>query len=166
MVDLGSDDKEEGELALEQARIYVNIDRVDEAIELLKAQIEATPKDSLHHWLYLLDIYRDTNQKEEFLQSAKQLHQSFNVMIPLWENVPLPMVIASSLEEFSHIVEELTALWVDHEKTAETKAYIDDLLTENRSSDRTGFSMEVFQELILLRDLLNVREKLAESDQE
>lgn len=170
VVELGSNYKEEGELALEQARIYVNIDRVDEAIALLKAQIETTPKASLHHWLYLLDIYRDTNRKEEFLQSAKQLHQSFNVMIPLWENVPLPMVIASSLEEFSHIAEQLTTLWAGlektYEKTAETKAYIDDLLTGNRSSDRSGFSMEVFQELLLLRDLLNVREKLAESDQE
>lgn len=170
VVELGSDYKEEGELALEQARIYVNIDRVDEAIELLKAQIEATPKASLHHWLYLLDIYRDTDQKEAFLQCAKQLHQSFNVMIPLWENVALPMVIASSLEEFPHIVEQLTTLWAGlekpQEKIAETKAYIDDLLTDNRGSDRAGFSMEVFQELLLLRDLLNVREKLAESDQE
>jgi cell division septum initiation protein DivIVA len=170
VVELRNDNKEEGELALEQARIYVNIDRVDEAIELLKAQIEATPKASLHHWLYLLDIYRDTNQKEAFLQSAKQLHQSFNVMIPQWENVPLPMVIASSLEEFPHIVEQLTTLWAGlekpQEKIAETKAYIEDLLTDNRGSDRTGFSMDVFQELLLLRDLLNVREKLAESDQE
>lgn len=166
VVDLGSDYKEEGELALEQARIYVNIDRVEEAIELLKAQIEATPKTSLHHWLYLLDIYRDTNQKEEFLHCAKQLHQSFNVMIPLWENAPVAMVIASSIEEFPHIVEQLTILWADNESITETKAYIDDLLTDNRSSDRTGFSMEVFQELLLLRDLLNVHEKLAESNQE
>ena len=57
--------------------------------------------------------------------------------------------------------EQLTTLWADHEKIAEIKAYIDDLLTDNRSSDRTGFSMDVFQELILLLDLLNVREKLA-----
>lgn len=168
VVDLGNDEsldyKEEGELALEHARIYVSIERVDEAVALLKAQIESTPKASLHHWLYLLDIYRDTNQKEAFLQYARQLHQSFNVMIPLWENTPVPMVIASSLEEFPHIVEQLTTLWADNEKTAETIVYIDDLLTDNRGSDRTGFGMEVFQELILLRDLLNGREKLTESD--
>lgn len=61
------DSQKEGDLALEQARIYVNRNREKEAITLLKSRIEAAPFASLYHWLYLLDIYRDTKQKEEFL---------------------------------------------------------------------------------------------------
>ena len=157
----GLDYKEEGELILEQARIYLNIGRLDEATDLLKAQIKAMPKDSLHHWLYLLDIYRDHQLKNEFLHYAKQLHETFNVMMPLWDNAKLPIVMASSLEEFPHIVQELTGLWADSLDKA--KAYIDDLINDNRSSERAGFSMDVFQELVVLHDLITAREKIAAS---
>ena len=159
----GWDYKEEGELILEQARIYLNIARVDEATELLKAQIKAMPKASLHHWLYLLDIYRDHQQQSEFLHYAKQLHETFNVMMPLWGNATLPIVMASSLEEFSHIMKNLTELWKNPEPLIEAKAYIDELITDNRASERAGFSMEVFQELVLLRDLLAVRANMVMS---
>lgn len=155
-------------MVLEQAKIYVNINRQREAIMLLKSQIQSTPKTSLHHWLALLDIYRQTNQKEEFLDYARQLHQTFNVMLPTWDNSPLPMVVATSLEEFPHVMEHIIELWtycdMDEEKTAETKAYLDTLLTDNRDSERAGFGLEVLQEIMLLRDLLDMREKLAHED--
>ncbi len=161
-------DREEAELLLGQAKVFVQVDRAGYAIRLLKAQIQAAPKASLQHWLYLLDIYRETNQKEEFLEHAKQLHQNFNVMMPLWENTPLKMVIASSLEEFSHITAKVTKLWADCKKEAnsitQTKAYLDELLTDNRDSQRSGFSMEVFQEIMTLRNLLDEREKQTEEE--
>lgn len=161
-------DKNEAELILEQAKIFVQIDRAAYAVRLLKTQIQAAPKTALHHWLYLLDIYRNTNQKEEFLQYARQLHQSFNVVTPLWENAPSQIVIASSIEEFSHISAKVTKLWADCEQElkaiTQTKNYLDELLTDNRDSERAGFSMEVFQEIMLLRDLLDVRDKLVNID--
>ena len=161
-------DKNEAELILEQAKIFVQIDRSSYAVKLLKTQIHAAPKTALHHWLYLLDIYRNTNQKEEFLKYAKQLHENFNVMIPLWESSPSQVAIASSIEEFSHISSNVTKLWADCEKEAnkiaQTKGYLDELLTDNRDSERAGFSMEVFQEIIMLRDLLDVRDKLVQID--
>ncbi|MEQ1487032.1 MAG: hypothetical protein ABL920_00955 [Methylotenera sp.] len=161
--------KEEGELALEQARIYVNINRGREATMLLKSQIQAAPKESLHHWLYLLDIYRDTNQKEEFWQYANKLHETFNVIAPRWDlSTPLDLVAPTSLEEFPHIIENLTQLWGACEesagKCAELKAYIDTLLTDNRNHERTGFSVEVLEEIMLLSDVLDVRAKLANID--
>ncbi len=163
-------DKEEAELLLGQAKVFVQVDRAGYAIRLLKAQIQAAPKTSLQHWLYLLDIYRETNQKEAFLEHAKQLHQNFNVMMPLWENTPPKMVIASSLEEFSHITAKVTKLWADCIKEAnsitQTKAYLDELLTDNRDSQRSGFSMEVFQEIMTLRNLLDEREKQTEEEME
>lgn len=161
-------DKNEAELILEQAKIFVQIDRPAYAIKLLKTQINAAPKAALHHWLYLLDIYRNTNQEEEFLKYAEQLHQNFNVVMPLWDNTPSKMMIASSIEEFTHISNKVTKLWADCEKEAkkiaQTKVYLDELLTDNRDSERAGFSMEVFQEIILLRDLLDVRDKLVQVD--
>ena len=159
-----ADAKEEGELVLEKTLIYVGLHRINEAIELLTIYIQATPKTALHHWLYLLDIYRDNNQKKDFLQYAKQLHESFNVILPQWEKASLPKVIASSLEEFTHISAKVTQLWASYEKEykalAQTKGYLDQLLMDYRDSKCTGFSMEVFQEIMALRDILDVREKL------
>ena len=160
--------KEEGDLVLEQAKIYVNIDREKEAILILKAQIQSAPKASLDHWLALLDIYRKTKQKEEFLESAHQLHQTFNVIQPTWDNLPLPMVIATSLLEFPHIIEPLMRLWGECdkslEKLVETKIYLDNLLTDNRDSERGGFGLEVLLEIKLLRDILDLRDKFSHQE--
>ncbi|MDP1765890.1 MAG: hypothetical protein Q8K83_03205 [Methylotenera sp.] len=157
--------KEEVEQVLEQARIYINLNRFKEAIMLLKTQIQETPKAALHHWFCLLDLYRKSNQKEDFLNDAKQLHENFNIMMPQWEKTTFPSLTASSLEELPHIVERLTALWVAESKVTdnmvETKAYLDELLTDNRSTERIGFGKEVFKEIMLLRDMLDIRLKLS-----
>ena len=118
--------------ALEQAKIFLEIQREDEAIKLLKAQISAAPKATLQHWILLLDIFRNTNQKEEFMQYAKLLHENFNVIMPAWESTTLPAAITNSLEEFEHISAKMTQLWASCEKEAQrisqTKKYLDDLL--------------------------------------
>jgi tetratricopeptide (TPR) repeat protein len=160
--------KEEGDLVLEQARIYANINREKEAIQILKAQIQSAPKASLDYWLAVLDIYRKTNQKEAFIESAHQLHQTFNVIQPTWDNLPLPMVIATSLLEFPHIIEPLMKLWgecdEDLEKLIETKVYLDALLTDNRDNERGGFGLEVLMEIKLLRDILDLRDKFSNQE--
>jgi hypothetical protein len=160
--------KEEGDLVLEQARIYININRENEAILILKSQIQSAPKESLDHWLTLLDTYRKTNRKDEFLESAQQLHQVFNVIQPTWDNIPLPMVIATSLLEFPHIIEPLMKLWSECdnsvEKLLETKIFLDKLLTDNRDSERSGFGLEVVLEIKLLRNILDIREKFSSKD--
>lgn len=89
-------------------------------------------------------------------------------MAPQWESTPVPMVVASSLEEFPHIVDTLIKLWANNEKalgdTSEIKAYLDKLLIDNHNSERAGFSLEVLQEIMLLRSLLDVSDKLKEED--
>lgn len=78
------------------------------------------------------------------------------------------MVVASSLEEFPHIIDTLIKLWANNENalgdTSEIKAYLDKLLIDNRNSERAGFSLEVLQEIMLLRSLLDVSDKLKEED--
>lgn len=160
--------KEEVRQVLEQAKIYINLNRLKEAMMLLRTQIQETPKAALHHWFCLLDLYRKSNQKEDFLNNAKQLHESFNIMLPQWEKTTFPSLGASSLEELPHIVERLTTLWAAENKVTDnmykTKAYLDELLMDNRSTERIGFGIEVFQEIMLLRDMLDIRLKLALDD--
>lgn len=168
-VDIEVDDyleqQKEANLVLEKAKIYTNMNRIKEAVMLLKTQIQETPKVALHHWFYLLEICRISNQKEAFLNNARQLHEKFNIMPPQWEKSKFPPLVASSLEELPHIIERLTKLWTVEGKATEnlvqTKAYLDELLMDNRSTERMGFGIEVFQEIMLLRDMLDTRFKLA-----
>ena len=86
-------------------------------------------------------------------------------MMPSWDDVTLPEAIATSLEQFEHISQKMTLLWENCEKEAgkiaQTKQYLDDLLMDNRSNERAGFSLEVFKEIMLLRGMLEMRQKLA-----
>jgi hypothetical protein len=89
-------------------------------------------------------------------------------MMPQWEATLAPIEVATSLDEFPHIIEKLTKLWLAEGKVSddmpETKAYLDQLLMDNRSTERIGFGTEVFQEIMLLRDILDARSKLALDD--
>ncbi len=151
--------QEESEQILEQAQMYVSFGRMDVAIGLLRAQIKTMPKASLRHWLYLLDIYRDTNKQAEFEESARDLHSHYNVAIPTWQAVESAVSTAQSLEEYPHIMEVLTKIWMAEPDSAKT--YLAELLTDTRQNERAGFSMAVFEDIVLLDSVLAMREKMA-----
>lgn len=151
--------QDESEQILEQAQMYVSFGRTDVAIGLLRAQIKTMPKASLRHWLYLLDIYRHANKQAEFEESAHDLHVHYNVAIPTWQSVESAPVMAQSLEEYPHIMEVLLKIW--HAEPASAKTYLDELLTDTRQNERAGFSLSVFEEIVLLDGVLVMREKMA-----
>ncbi|HEY8117960.1 MAG TPA: hypothetical protein VIE91_01840 [Methylophilaceae bacterium] len=156
-VDPGILSVEEIDSVVEEARIFVSMDRVNEAKSLLTSYIEELPKAALAPWLYLMDIYRDENQKDEFIALAKRFHQTFNVMAPQWEDVQVAMVVAKSLEEFPHIVSQLLNKWA----AGQAKPYLEELLSDNREGERTGFSLEVLEEIMTLQGLLEIRDEIS-----
>ncbi|CAG0976620.1 hypothetical protein MTYP_01524 [Methylophilaceae bacterium] len=127
--------------------------KISEAVPLLKIIIETDPKGSLSPWLSLLEIYRKQEQKDEFNQLSAQMHQAFNVMAPLWDDVESSMVIPKTLEEFPHLIEQLETAWQD----GSAGQFLDRLLFDNRDGEREGFSLEVLQEITLLQDILNLK---------
>lgn len=149
---------EEIDSVTEEAKILVSMDRPAQATLLLLNHISDQPKASLPPWLYLLDIYRSQGQKDEFLDLAKRLHTTFNVMTPQWEETKVAMVVATSLEEFPHIISQLTEAWV----AGEAQQYLAGLLEDNREGERVGFSLDVLQEIMLLQGVLEIRESIAD----
>lgn len=142
------------EAARQQARIMIETGKPRAAMDMLKKVIETQSEVPLETWLDLLEIYRDSGLKTEFNELAQRLHQNFNVMMPQWEKVEVPLVVATSLEAFPHICEQLVKHW--QEGSADT--YLQNLLTDNRGGERTGFGPEVMQEILLLQGLLKNRE--------
>lgn len=138
---------------LHEAKVFMKKDQVNDAIEHLKWAIRAKPKASITIWMFLLDIYRKNNEKEAFEKLAFEMHQNFNVMTPLWESREVAIVVSESLEDFPYIIQFLTEKWPN----PKIITYLQKLITDNRSGERAGFSQSVIEEIVLLKDVLEIR---------
>ena len=141
---------------LSEAKLLMSINRHQDAIAHLKLTIESQPKASINHWLYLLEIFRKLNLKDDFEAYAKGLHDIYNVMTPVWYETEISIVVPQSLEEFPHIIEKLCSVWPGELATV----YLRGLITDNRGGDRTGFGKTVVNEILLLVAMLNIRKDL------
>jgi hypothetical protein len=145
---------------LEEAKLLMSVNRGTDAIAHLKMTIESQPKASINHWLYLLEVYRKLNLKEEFEVYAERLHLTFNVMTPVWYEkeavVNTTMVVPQSLEEFPHIMEQLYGVWPGELATV----YLRSLITDNRGGERAGFGKAVVSEILMLIALLDTHKEL------
>ena len=141
---------------LSEAKLLMSINRHQDAIAHLKLMIESQPKASINHWLYLLEIFRKLNLKDDFEAYAKGLHNIYNVMTPVWYETEISIVVPQSLEEFPHIVEKLCSVWPGELATV----YLRGLINDNRGGDRTGFGKAVLNEVLLLVAMLDIRKDL------
>ena len=140
---------------LEEAKLLMSVNRGTDAIAHLKMTIESQPKASINHWLYLLEVFRKLNLKAEFEEYANRMHQTFNVMTPVWYEkeavATVAIVVPQSLEEFPHIMEQLYGVWPGELASV----YLRSLITDNRGGERTGFGKIVVGEILFLIELLD-----------
>ena len=139
---------------LEEAKLLMSVNRGADAIAHLKMTIESQPKASINHWLYLLEVFRKLNLKDEFEQYADSLHETFNVMTPIWYEKlaeTTQLVVPQSLEEFPHILEQLYGVWPGEL----AGVYLRSLITDNRGGERVGFGKSVVNEILFLIELLD-----------
>ena len=141
---------------LAEAKLLMSINRHQDAIAHLKLTIESQPKASINHWLYLLEVFRKLNLKDDFEAYAKGLHDIYNVMTPVWYETEISIVVPQSLEEFPHIIEKLCSVWPGELATV----YLRGLITDNRGGDRAGFGKAVFSEILMLIVVLDSRKDL------
>ena len=141
---------------LAEAKLLMSINRHQDAIAHLKLTIESQPKASINHWLYLLEIFRKLNLKDDFEAYAKGLHDIYNVMTPVWYETEISIVVPQSLEEFPHIIEKLCSVWPGGLATV----YLRGLITDNRGGDRAGFGKAVLNEVLMLIAVLDSRKDL------
>jgi pilus assembly protein FimV len=135
------------------AQQLVADNRLSEAAQLLKTQIESAPKASLLARLYLLRLLRDLSWEDDFEKYANELHQRYNVLTPMLSHQALDLEIPTCLEAFPHILEQLQQHW----PTPAAASYLQDLLVDNRGGDRMGFSEDVLEEMAILLEVHALR---------
>lgn len=140
---------------VDEARVIVALGRTGNAIRLLNDHIDMHPHASVSAWLYLLELYRATGNQRAFTDLGQRMHTTFNVMVPAWEASKSALILPQSLEEFPHVMQRIIDGW----GTTGCRDYLRNLLQDNREGERTGFSVEVFQEISLLLGVLEHREQ-------
>jgi hypothetical protein len=150
--------KTQADVTLQTAKLLMNANRSQDAMSHLKESIEAQPKGSIEHWLYLLEIFRKLKLKVEFESYAERLHQTFNVMTPVWyesKSSNVSMIVPQFLEEFPHIMAKLYTEWPSKFATE----YLRSLIADNREGIRAGFCKGVLDEILCLISLLETRKE-------
>lgn len=137
------------EPTLELAEIMLSLGLDQGAAQTLVEYTEANPRQALHHWLKLLDIYRNSGHVEEFKETAEKLRRNFNIQAEDWAKANTAE--APTLEGFARLADHVQQVWT---KPEECIAYLQNLLEDNREGARAGFPQPVAEEILLLIDIL------------
>ncbi|MDD2664675.1 MAG: hypothetical protein PHD19_13070 [Dechloromonas sp.] len=135
---------------LELAEMMLAYGRLRGAAETLAAHIEATSPDNILPWSMLLDLYRRRGMREEFETLAALMDQRFNVHLPAWSETTTPVSGLKSLEDYAHIIWRTTHTW----GTQTCLDYLYALARDTRAGQRSGFPLEVIEEIALLMRIL------------
>ena len=136
--------------ALELADVMTSMGMSDGAAEALVQRIKENPRQSLMHWLKLLEVYRQNGQKRQYEQAKSDIRRNFNVDAGDWEADAGSSDENPSLESYSHVTTTLKKLW----PTPQCTEYLLSLLADNRQGTRVGFPPPVVEEIVLLLAVL------------
>ena len=135
----------------DEAQFYVDLDRSDQAIEILRDHIETqqSERDSPAAWLMIFDLYRRTNDRAGYDELAPKFRTHFNGRMPDWDNYGHELALDDGLEAFPHLVAVLQRDW----GTPAARTFLEELLYDNRGGSRLGFSLAAYRDILLLLQL-------------
>ncbi|MFZ1447098.1 MAG: hypothetical protein WAS49_16830, partial [Candidatus Dechloromonas phosphoritropha] len=140
--------QDESTIAL--AEIMLSFGRLQGATETLARHIEESASDNPRPWLMLLDLYRRGGLRADYTKLLPALRKKFNLQVPAWQDLEIPASGLKSLEDYEHVITRLTATW----GTQNCLDYLYRLVHDNREGQRSGFPLEVVEEIVLLMLIL------------
>ena len=140
----------------DEAQVYADLGRNDQAIELLRDHIDSQTGEltSPAPWLMIFELYRRTNNRQGYDELAPQFRKHFNGRVPDWDNYGHELALDDGLEAFPHLVTRIERDW----GSVEARKFLEELLYDNRGGSRLGFSLAAYRDILLL---LQVHEGLS-----
>jgi Tfp pilus assembly protein FimV len=138
------------ESAIALAEIMLSFGRLQGATETLARHIEDSASDNPRPWLMLLDLYRRGGLRGDYTKLLPTLRRKFNLQVPAWQDLEAPVSGLRSLEDYEHVIAQLTTIW----GTQDCLNYLYRLVHDNREGQRIGFPLEVVEEIVLLMLIL------------
>ncbi|WP_154715897.1 hypothetical protein [Sterolibacterium denitrificans] len=134
---------------LELADVMTSLGLAKEAAAAVIEHIRQHPDQDPSHWFKVLEIYRNTGNREAFDAATQELRQKLNVAVDDWASDSGKQE-KTSLEHYPHLAQNLQALW----PRPECEEFLTKLLEDNRDGKRLGFPQAVAAEIVLLRAML------------
>ena len=136
--------------AIELANIMTSMGLAESAAQTLVEHIRGNPRQSLQHWLKLLELHRLNGNRAEFERSANEMREYFNVQADEWAQ-SISLAGRGSLDTYPHIRSEVVRLW----RKPDCLPFLQTLLVDNREGTRVGFPLPVAEEILLLVAILS-----------
>ena len=133
---------------MQEAEFWISLRDSQRAIEVLAPYATTDHPTSPLPWLYLFELYADSNQRTNYDDLHERFQRVFNGKIPTWEELEQqpPPVYLRGIEDIPHICDKIVALWW----TEQSVPYLESLLLDDRDGNRIGFDLPVYRELMFL----------------
>lgn len=145
----------------QEAEFWMSVNDPERAIEILEPQAEQERPDSPVPWLYLLDLYRVTKNKEKYDALRDRFIVFFNANVPEFEVDPLTLP-TRHLDDFEHLMNKICALW----NTKDILPFLESLLVDDRDGKRMGFELPVYRDILLLISVANELDRMRPADKD
>jgi pilus assembly protein FimV len=135
----------------DEAQVYADLGRTNEAIEILAHHIDTSDAErpSPAPWLMLFELFRKANRRDDYDRLAPMFRKNFNGRLPEWDSYSDEMALDDGLESFPHLIARIEREW----GTPPARILLDELLYDNRGGSRLGFSLSAYRDLLLLLQL-------------
>ena len=142
--------EEDDRSILDLTEVMLAFGRIRDATDTLSEYVEQNLPATFLPWRVLLDLYRRGGDQAAFESLATKVRARFNVNIPVWAQLTQPISELKSLEDFPHVIEKIDQIW----GSQTCFDYLQMLTHDNRDGKRSGFPLEVVEEIALLMQIL------------
>ncbi len=141
--------------ALYEAELHMLHGSAAEAGRILLEQVNSHDAEfvGVRPWTMLFDVHRQQGEQTAFEELAVRFRKRFNVAPPTWDAGSGTSEGMCLEEQFPHVVERITTLWPG----SACLDYLSSLLIDDLNGAREGFSLDVAEEIELLRDIMRNR---------
>jgi tetratricopeptide (TPR) repeat protein len=128
----------------QQADFFLALGQYDEAIAVLKSNINANAESNPLVYLDLIKVYHTLSQKTGFYQYRDEFNQLFTGHVPEYATFNDQ---GNFLDSYPDVCEHIVSLW----PSTEALKYIEQCLVRTPEMDPSqGFDLEAYRELLLL----------------
>ncbi len=144
---------------LENADVFIEHGRPMLAIQLLQNHLSDFPSESPKIWLKLLSLIAKDGTEAEYEQTVAECKQFFNIKMPSYAEANTND--NSSIEDYPHILARLEGMWGSQYAVG----FLNDLIYNQQSQPREGFSRGTFDELFFLKQVAEILNANAAKEQ-
>lgn len=115
--------------------------------------LPSLPSLDVDAWFLAFDLLRGWSERKAFAALSLKMNEFINIEAPSWD--PDLIAAGTSLTDLKRITEQLLLLWRTGDYSV-TRAFLVDLLTDNRGGTRNGFPEGIAKDIAMLIGVIDI----------